>query len=214
MQLIACCWLAGAASGGLRAADQPDDQARLRDTLRSTMLQLNDAQSQLATLQAAQASQADDRKALSDQVAILTKRSAEDQSVRAKEIDALKAKLSEQQAAVAQFQGAVAQWKAAAEKASLAARTDAAQRDKAMANAVAMERQVEDLSGKNAELFRLGSEILDRYEKFSLGAQFLAREPFVGRARVELENLIQDYGDKLMAQKNDPQDPNATASDR
>jgi chromosome segregation ATPase len=214
MQFIACWGLAAAAAGGLRAADQPDDQARLRETLRSTMIQLNDAQSQLASLQAAQASDADQRKALSDQVALLTKRSTEDQETRTKEIETLKAKLAEQQAAASRLQDSVAQWKAAAEKAALAARTTAAQRDKASATAIVLERKVEDLSGKNAELFRIGSEILDRYEKFSLGAQFLAREPFVGRARVELENQIQDYDDKMMAQKDDLQDPNATASDR
>jgi hypothetical protein len=178
------------------------------------MLQLNDAQSQLASLQAAQASEADERKALSDKVAQLTKRGAEDQEARQKETEALKAKLAEQQAAAARLQESVAQWKAAAEKASLAARAAAAQRDKEALSAVFLQRRVEDLSGKNAELYRIGSEILDRYEKFSLGAQFLAREPFVGRARVELENQIQDYDDKLTTQEDLPQDQNAAARDR
>lgn len=204
MQLIACCGLAAAAAGGLRAADQPEGEVRLRETLRSTMLQLNDAQSQLASLQAAQASQADERKALADKVAQLAKRSADDQAASAKETEALKAKLSDQEAEMARLRQSVAQWKAAADKAGQAARATAAQRDKQAANEVALERRVEDLSAKNAELFRIGSEILDRYEKFSLGAQFLAREPFVGRARVELENQIQDYDDKLSTAKDNP----------
>jgi chromosome segregation ATPase len=201
--MIACCVLAAAATGGVMAADQPDGDARLRETLRSTMLQLNDAQSQLASLQAGQAALADERKTLADQVAQLTKRAAEDQAAKAKELDALKAKLAEQQAEVSHLQEAVAQWKAADEKAKLMLRAAAAQREKDSAGVVSLERRVEDLTAKNAELFRIGSEILDRYEKFSLGAQFLAREPFVGRARVELENQIQDYDDKLMAQKDD-----------
>ncbi len=204
MQFIACCGLAAAAAGGLRAADQPEGEVRLRETLRSTMLQLNDAQSQLASLQAAQAAQADERKALADRVAQLTKRSVDDQAASAKETEALKAKVSDQDAEIARLKQSVAQWKAAAEKASLVARATAAQRDKETANEVALERRAEDLSAKNAELFRIGSEILDRYEKFSLGAQFLAREPFVGRARVELENQIQDYDDKLSTAKADP----------
>jgi chromosome segregation ATPase len=212
MQCITGLWLAAITASGLGAADQPDDQARLRETLRSTMLQLNDAQAQLASLQAAQTSDADQRKALADQVALLTKRSTEDQEAKTKEIESLKAKLAEQQAAAARLQESVAQWRAAAEKASLAARGAAGARDKASASAVALERRVEDLSGRNAELFRIGSEILDRYEKFSLGAQFLAREPFVGRARVELENQIQDYEDKLTAQEDIPPDKNAAAN--
>jgi len=214
MRFAACCGLAASAAAGLRGADQPDGDARLRETLRSTMIQLNESQSQLAALQAAQAAQADDRKALSEQVALLTKRSAEDQAARAKDTDAFKAKISDQQASIAKLQDAVAQWKAAAEKANLSARTLAAQRERESIREVAMERKVEDLTAKNAELFRIGSEILDRYEKFSLGAQFLAREPFVGRARVELENQIQDYDDKLTEQRDDPQDPNATAGTR
>jgi hypothetical protein len=178
------------------------------------MLQLNDAQSQLAGLQAAQAAQADDRKALADQVALLTKRTSEDQAATAKETGALKAKLSEQQAELARLQDAVGQWKAAAEKASLTAKAISAKREKEAANEILLERKVEDVLAKNAELFRLGSEILDRYEKFGLGAQFLAKEPFIGRARVELENQIQDYDDQLAAQRDDPQDPNAAAVSR
>lgn len=204
MQIIACGVLCAASAGNVAAADSPDGDARLRETLRSTMVQLNDAQSQLASLQAAQGSQADERKALSDQVAQLTKRSVEDQAAHAKEVEGLKAKLSDQQAELARLQQQLAQWKAAAEKAGSALRVAAAQRDKDMATAVTLERKVEDLSAKNAELFRIGNEILDRYEKFSLGAQFLAREPFVGRARVELENQIQDFDDKLMDQKDNP----------
>ncbi len=204
MQFIACCGLAAMSADGLRAADQADGEARLRETLRSTMLQLNDAQSQIASLQAGQASQAEERKALSEQSAQLTKRSAEDQAARTKETEALKSKLSEQQTEITRLQEVVAQWKAAAEKANLAAHSAATQRANESVKAVASERKAEDLAAKNAELFRIGSEILDRYEKFSLGAQFLAREPFVGRARVELENQIQDFDDKLMDQNDTP----------
>jgi hypothetical protein len=95
----------------------------------------------------------------------------------------------------------VAKWKAAAEKNAAAARSEAVRREKGETAAIALQRKVEDLTAKNAELFRIGSEILDRYEKFSLGAQFLAREPFVGKARVDLENQIQDYDDKLMDER-------------
>jgi len=203
-QVLACGVIWAAAAAGLRASDAPEGDVRLRETLRSTMLQLNDAQSQLATLQAAQAAQADERKTLSEQVAQLTKRSVEDQAARAKEIDTLKAKLADQQAETARLQQQLAQWKAGAEKTGAELRAAATQHDADRVRVVTLERKVEDLSAKNAELFRIGSEILERYEKFSLGAQFLAREPFVGRARVELENQIQDYDDKLMDQKDNP----------
>jgi len=193
-----------AAAVAASAADQPDGDARLRESLRATTAQLNDAQAQLASLQAAQGAVAAERSALADQVAQLTKHAAEDQAAAAKGSDAMKAKLAEQQAELARLQQLAADWKAAAERAVQAARIAADQRDKQTVAAIALQRRAEDLADKNAELFRLGSEILDRYEKFSLGAQFLAREPFVGRARVELENQIQDYDDKLSAEKENP----------
>jgi hypothetical protein len=47
----------------------------------------------------------------------------------------------------------------------------------------------------------LGKEILERYEKFGLGTALTAREPFVGTTRVRLQNLVQEYSDKLSEQR-------------
>ena len=66
---------------------------------------------------------------------------------------------------------------------------------------IVLKRKLEDRERKNAELFKLGNEILTRYEKFGLGDALAAREPFTGLARVKLENLVQDYQDKIADQK-------------
>jgi hypothetical protein len=50
------------------------------------------------------------------------------------------------------------------------------------------------------ELYKLGNEILTRYEKFGLGEALQAKEPFVGVSRVKLQALVQDYKDKLLDQ--------------
>ena len=203
--LILAAALALLAGGHLRAADESDsDQGRLREVLRSTMLQLRDAQTDLANLQAAQASQADDKKAAEGQIALLKKHAAEDRAAAEKAEDSMKAKLAEQEATMNHLQEALAQWKDAAAKASAEAHSIQAECAKQTAIAINLERKVEDLEAKNAALERLGNEILTRYEKFTLGEQFLAREPFVGRTRVELENLVQDYGDKLLDQRATP----------
>jgi hypothetical protein len=60
---------------------------------------------------------------------------------------------------------------------------------------------VADRETKNLELFKTGNEILDRYEKFSLGDALGAKEPFIGITRVKLQEFVQDYKDKLTAQK-------------
>jgi hypothetical protein len=66
---------------------------------------------------------------------------------------------------------------------------------------VDLERKVSEGERKNLELHRLGKEILERYEKFGLGTALTAREPFVGTTRVRLQNLVQEYSDKLSEQR-------------
>jgi len=53
--------------------------------------------------------------------------------------------------------------------------------------------RVATLEGHNVELYRIGMELLDRYERKGLGAVLATREPLIGTARVRLENLVQDY---------------------
>lgn len=52
---------------------------------------------------------------------------------------------------------------------------------------------------RNAELLALGREILARYRSKGLGDVVIGSEPFVQASRVRLENLAQDYEDKLRA---------------
>jgi len=192
-------------TGPIRAegSDAAGD-SRLRQSLRDTMMQLRQAQSDLAAAQAAQAAQADDVKALRDQVALLTKHSAEDKTDAVKVTEALRAKLADRDAEIARLERSLEEWKAASEKLNQTAKATRDRLAKEFGNAVVLEKQVEDLKAKNVELYRIGSEILDRYEKFSLGQQFLAREPFIGRARVDLENQIQEYQDQMSAEKATP----------
>jgi ABC-type transporter Mla subunit MlaD len=179
-------------------------EERLRQSLRDTMLQLRQAQADLASLQAAQAAQTDDSKGLKEQVALLTKHNADDKAEAAKTIENLKAKVTERETEVARLEGSLALWKAASEKMNQASKAAQDRIAKEYASAVVLEHRAEDLKAKNAELFRLASEILDRYEKFTLGQQFLAREPFIGRARADLESQIEDYSDQMEAQKATP----------
>ena len=193
------------AAGKMRAEEsQESDQGRLREVLRSTMLQLRDAQTDLANLQAAQAAHADEQKASDEQLALLKRHSAEDRAASDKAVEALKSRAAEQDAEIARLQDALGQWKRAAAKVGAEAHQAEAKCARQSADAIVLERRVEDLESKNAALERIGNEILTRYEKFSLGEQFLAREPFVGRTRVEIENLVQDYSDKMLDQRATP----------
>jgi len=188
-------------SSTLHAADQansPED--RLRGMLRSTMLQLRDAQNQVATLQSAQAESDKAKKTLSDRVDELTKQAAADKDSATKTIADLNTKVTDQDTLLAQLKDALEKWKGAYTKAVEVANTKEAQRAKFESQAIVLQRRVDDAETKNLALYQLGKEVLNRYEKFGLGTAITAREPFVGITKVKLENLVQDYSDKLSDQ--------------
>jgi hypothetical protein len=191
-----------------RADDAPaTTESRLRDALRNAMLQLRDAQGQIATLQAAQA-QSDkdnaDLKAkidtLNTQIATLTKQSADDKEASDKSIAALNAQVTDQTGQMSRLNDALKQWKDAYNQAAQLAALKEAARAQLAVQVALLQRTVDDRENKNFALFKLGNEILIRYEKFSLGDAMSAKEPFVGISRVKLEALVQDYKDKILNQ--------------
>jgi hypothetical protein len=194
----------------VNAADQQDPTARLRDMLRTTILQLRAAQTENATLQAAQADSTAKIKDLNDKLEIITKQSAEDKETADKAIDDLKAQVTDRDNQIAQLKDALAKWQDGYQKAADIANAKEAERAKLATQTILLQRKVDDRETKNAELFRIGNDILTRYERFGLGTALTSREPFVGITRVKLENLVQDYQDKLLDQKIRPGQPVGT----
>jgi hypothetical protein len=187
-----------------RARADDDADARLRETLRSTILQLRDAQNQIAVLQGAQADSDQKSKALADQLALLKKHATDDKAVADATVAGLTTKVADQSVVIAQFKDALEKWKADDQKYRNAAGIAEAARAKLAEDAIVFQRRVDYLETKNVQLFKLGNEILDRYANFSLGNALGAKEPFVGVTRVKLENLVQDYHDKLLDAKAAP----------
>lgn len=56
---------------------------------------------------------------------------------------------------------------------------------------------IQSCDAKNAELVEVNRELLDRYRKKGVFDALLQREPITGLKRVELENIVQDYQDRL-----------------
>jgi len=182
-------------------ADQPETvESRLREALRTTMLQLRDAQSQAATLQATQVENEQKIKDLTAKLDALTKQSATDKQTADKSIAELNARVADQDTKLASYIDALAKWKKAYQQAVDLARAKEAARAKLEGENIVFQRRVDDQKRKNEAMYQVGMEILTRYKKFSLGDALSAREPFVGLSRVKLENAIQDYQDKLNAQ--------------
>lgn len=200
IRILLAAVLAGAFLPTVHGVDD-NEGSRLRESLRASMLQLRSAQTELANAQAAQAAANEEKKALSEQVALLKKHAAEDQAVAEKKAADQKAKLAEQGETIAHLNQVVDELRSVSEKASVEGKASEEKRLQLYKRSVLLERQLADLRAKNVALYRLGKDILTRYEKVGLGQQFMAREPFVGRTRTALENLIQDYDDKLAEQR-------------
>ena len=64
--------------------------------------------------------------------------------------------------------------------------------------------------GNNAKLYQYGTELLTAYEHKGCGSALLQAEPVTGLKRVEIENLIEDYRDKLNDQQVPATQLNAT----
>ncbi len=172
------------------------------------MEQLRSAQNDNAALQAQQTASDQALHALqaksdaqTKQIADLVKQAADTKAATDKSIADLNDKVSAQATQLAQFVDALTKWKAAYTQAAGVAQQENAERVKLASQVIVLQRQVDDEQNKNIQLYRIGSEVLTRYERFGLGDAIGAKEPFVGLTRVNLENLVQGYQDKMKAQK-------------
>ena len=173
------------------------DDARLKETLRVLTQRLRAAETERNNLISDKAQFEQEKKTLTAKVEALTKQAAADKE----QIDTLTAKTDAQGKELADTRDALAKWKAAHEQVLTEAKKIESERARLAGEAAVLKRTVEDRERKNRELYRLGNEILTRYEKFGLGEALTAREPFTGITRVKLENLVQDYQDKLADQR-------------
>lgn len=183
----------------LWAADAENPvEAKLREALRNTMLQLRDAQGQIATFQAAQIESDQKVKELTAKVDSLSKQAIADRNTAANMVAELNTKMAEQDAVIQALQSANVKWKKSYGEVTTLAQKKEDERGALAAKALKLERQVNDQKVRNIKMYQVGLEILDRYEKFGLGDALLAREPFVGTTRVKFQTLIQNDQDKLV----------------
>jgi Tfp pilus assembly protein PilX len=176
-------------------------EQRLREGMRTITLQLREAQNQTAAAQAAQAEAERKIKELEAKLDTITKQAVADRNASANVISELKTKLESETTTNVSYQAAIGKWKKSYGDVTALAAKKEAERVKLEAKSIKLERQVEDQKLKNIAMYKMGMEVLDRYEKFGLGDAVLAREPFVGTTRVKFQNLMQEYADKLADQR-------------
>jgi chromosome segregation ATPase len=177
------------------------DDARLRETLRALTLRLRTAETERNNLLTEKAQSDQEKKTLTDKANALSKQAAADKET----ISGLTSKADEQAKQLAEKKEALDKWKAGYDQIAAAGKKAEAERAKLADEVIVLKRKVEDRETKNTELYRIGREVLRRYERFGLGDALAAREPFTGITKVKLENLVQDYQDKLTDAKVKPE---------
>lgn len=190
---------------------------RMRDTLRTTMIQLQTAEAEKVTLQATlDTTKTESEKKIKDltkELDALRKKSTEEKNTADKSILDLSSKLANTEQDLARTKDTLGKWKEGYNKAAAISVKKESERVALATKVVMLERRVASNEAKNAEMFKIGNEVLDRFKGFGLGTALVAREPFTGIMRVKLQNLMQTLEEKLVAQKIRPGDAEAAAKD-
>ena len=172
---------------GVASAQSSDDA--LRERLRQVTLQLRQVQDDQATLQAQKAAAEHERDEVKKQLA-----AAQGELARTKH-DGNR---------VAAVQQDLAKAKDALAQVTSSAQQSDAERQKLQTNVTNTATLLGACESKNAELLKVGHEILDAYSKFDFGEALDANEPFTQLDRVELENQAQAFGDRIDNGRYDP----------
>ena len=183
-----------AACGSLGSNAWAADDARLKETLRTLTLRLRSAETERNNLLTEKAQFDQEKKTLTDKVNALTKQAATDKET----IASLTDKNAEREKQLTETKESLDKWKSGYDQIAAAGKKAESERARLADEEIILKRKLADRETKNLELFRLGTEILRRYERFGLGDALSAREPFTGITKVKLESLVQDYEDKLV----------------
>ena len=184
-------------------------QQKMREALRNSMIQLRDSNAKLAIAQAAQTDDEEKIKDLQGQLETLTKKASSEKKAADETIDDLKTKLAADDLQIAHLGESLGKWKLGYAKLAEYAKQTEGKRAELASKIILIDRRVADQQVKNAEMYRLANEVLDRYAQFGLGTAIAAREPFVGITKVKFQTLVQDYQNKLTDQtiKHDDNQP-------
>jgi chromosome segregation ATPase len=173
-------------------ADNDDPQTRLRAALKTATIRIRELEDQNAQLTAKQAAAERDRLDFTQKAAAADKELSELRQQGAADKTAL-----DQASATQKQQGdSIAKWQASYNQAAEAARTRDGDAKRLDAVVGKLRPQVQSCGAKNAELYRIGEEVLGLYDKKDF-FDLVAGEPVTKLKRVELENTMQDYEDKM-----------------
>jgi hypothetical protein len=178
-------------AAGARAQSETD---RLREALRGLTAQARALEDQRAVLLAKQVESDRERERLRRENDALKKQIKESEQAYRQAVDEFNQRLEERNETLEKWKGAYAE-------AADVARTKDAERAKFEAEANSFKASSKACAVRNMALVKVSNEILQRYDDVTIGDILVAREPLTGIRRVEIQNMLQDYRDKVLEQK-------------
>lgn len=175
-------------------ASAQSEADRLRDALRSCTSQLRSAEDQRAVLQARLAEAERERDRLRKQNELLRAQVKDAEEAYRKAVKDFNDRLSERD-------DVLEKWRSAFDEAATVARAKEAERAKLEQQAAALTASNKGCEAKNIQLQKVGTEILQRYERMNLLERGVVHDPVLGLKRVEHQNTVQEYRDKILDQK-------------
>lgn len=190
----------------LAARADDDTEAKLRAELRSATIQLRQLQDQNADLQAKQAQDQREKLALTQKLAAdedeLTQLRQQNQAAQTS-AQQLTQKLQAANGAIAAEHNDLNKLQANYQQTVQAAQARDAEATRIEATLVETRKRLFTCADDNVALYDLGTQILDLYDHKGVLGTLASNEPITRLKRVQLENLVQDYQDKMLDKKYD-----------
>ncbi|WP_027584690.1 hypothetical protein [Bradyrhizobium sp. Ai1a-2] len=169
---------------------------RLREALRSATLQTRQLEDQRTALQAKLADAERDKAAAKAQIDTAKAQVREVEKQHREAVDEFNKRLVERDETLEK-------WKSAYEEAATVARDKDAARARFEGEANAYKASTKGCVARNGQMLKAGRELLKEYRSVTIGDTIVAHEPMLGLRRVEIQNRIQDAGDRILDQKAD-----------
>jgi len=176
-------------------ADAESD--RLREALRNATTQSRQLEDQRAALQAKLTSAEQERDKLKKQNDAFRAQVKDAEQAYRQAVKDFNDRLSERD-------DALEKWRSAYGEAAVVARTKDAERAKFESEVTALRASGKACVAKNAQLVKVGNDVVRQYEEMNVMEKLWHHEPLFGQKRVDHQNAAQDFRDKIIEQKVNP----------
>lgn len=183
-----------AASTAARA-DQESD--RLREALRTATAQSRALEDQRAALQAKVTATEQERDRLRKQNEAYRAQVREAEQAYRQAVKDFNERIGERDESLEK-------WKSAYGEAASVARAKDADRAKFEAEATTFKASTKACEAKNVQLAKIAGDVVRQYEAMDPFEKVLDHDPVIGFKRVEHQNAVQDFRDKIIEQKAKP----------